>query len=100
MRGTRQVLVPALCVFVALSSCVAGPELAEASDVIAMKRAGTDSETLLMWVQDRSRTFDLDEEDIADLAEAGVSEKVMDAMLERSDEHHESDRSHEHGHQY
>ncbi len=100
MKGTSQVLVPALCVFLTISSCVGGPELAQASDVIAMKRAGTDTETLLRWVQDRSRTFDLDEEDIADLAEAGVSEKVMDAMLERSEERHESEGSQHRGHHH
>ena len=32
------------------------------------------------------------------IAAAGVSERVMDAMVERSDEHHKSEGSHEHGH--
>ncbi len=100
MKGTSQVLVAALCVSVTLSSCVGGPELAQASDVIRMKHAGKDTETLLRWVQDPTRTFDLDEEAIADLADAGVSEKVMDAMLERSEQHHESEGSQQHEHHH
>ena len=100
MKGTSQIVVPALCVLLTLSSCVSGPELAQASDVIRMKRGGTGTETLLRWVQDPGRTFDLDEEDIADLVDAGVSEKVMDAMLERSEQHHESEGSKQHGHHH
>lgn len=100
MKGTSPILVPALCVFLALSSCVGAPELAPASDVIRMKHAGADTETLLRWVHDPSRAFDLDEEDIANLVEAGVSEKVMDAMLQRSNERHKSQRSHHPGHRH
>ena len=43
----------------------------------------------LEWVTAPDRTFDLTDADVADLVEAGVSEDVINAMLARSDEHHE-----------
>ena len=99
MTTTSQIVV-GVVLLLALVSCAGGPMLARASDVIQMKRSGVDDATLLKWVQDPARTFDLDEEDIADLADAGLSEQVMDAMLERSEEHHESEGSKQHGHHH
>ena len=98
MRNTKVLVVAALSL--TLASCGVDPGLAPASDVIAMKRSGANDAALLKWVQSPSRTFDLDETDIADLVEAGLSEEVLDAMLARSKEHHEGGRSHEHERQH
>ncbi len=99
MKSIRQVLV-VVALSLALASCAGGPGLAQASDVIEMKRSGADDAALLDWVQSPSRTFDLEDADIADLVEAGLSEKVIDAMLARSKEQHEDEHSHEHGHRH
>lgn len=87
-----------LMLLVLLTSCVSGPHLAYSSDVIELQKSGADSQALLQWVQDPSRTFDLTDSDIVDLVEAGVSEEVIEAMLERSKEHHEEGNAHEHEH--
>ncbi len=99
MRRIRQVLV-VVALSLGLASCAGGPGLAQASDVIEMKRSGAADAALLEWVQSPSRTFDLEDADIADLVEAGLSEKVIDAMLARSKEHHEDGHSDEHGHHH
>ena len=79
-----------------LASCAGGPKLAHSHEVIEMKKAGTDDATLLDWVSDPSRTFDLTDAEIADLTEAGISEDVMSVMVRKSEEHHEKGGGHEH----
>ena len=98
MKNTKVFVAAAF--LLTLASCAVDPGLAPASDVIAMKRSGANDAALLEWVQSPSRTFDLDETDIADLVEAGLSEEVIDAMLARSKEHHEGGHSHEHERQH
>ena len=91
-----------------LAGCAGTPKVADASEatvadageVIAMKRSGADDATIREWVGASGRTFDLTESDIADLAAAGISEDVMNAMLAKSDEHHEKEGGHETGHQH
>ncbi len=83
-----------------LAGCAGTPKVADASEVIAMKRSGADDATIREWVSDPDRTFDLTESDIADLAEADISEDVMNTMLAKSDEHHEKEGGDEKGHHH
>jgi len=95
MKIIKRFLLPILF----LASCALGPKITQPADVIAMKRTGTNDATLLAWVKDSSRTFDLTENDIADLVAAGISEEVINAMLARSEKHHkEKEHSHDHKH--
>ena len=101
MTTSKVVRLACLLTLGAFVACAGGPTVAKADDVIAKQQAGETEATQLAWVQDHSRTFDLTEDDIARLAEAGVSEKVMDAMLARSEEHqreHGKSKEHDHGH--
>ncbi|MBI2933551.1 MAG: hypothetical protein HYY16_18060 [Planctomycetes bacterium] len=72
-----------------ISGC-SGPQVARADDVIAMKDAGADEATLLQWVYDPQRTFDLSWEDARKLMSAGVSQSVIDAMRAKSEEYHKA----------
>ncbi len=99
MTTSRVVRCACLLVLTAFGACAGGPTVAKADDVIAKQRAGETEAAQLAWVQDHSRTFDLTEDDIARLAEAGISEKVIDAVLARSEEHqeeHGKSKDHEH----
>ncbi len=99
MTITERRVFAALSLVTLVSACVSAPHLAQSSEVIAMQKSGVGDPALLEWVKDHSRSFDLSDSDIADLAEAGVSEQVIEAMLERSEEHHEGGgRSHGHDH--
>lgn len=74
-------------------------------EVIERHKQGATEAALLDFVNDPSRTFDLTEADVADMVEAGVSTKVVDAALARSDAHHRESghgRSdgHSHDHQH
>ena len=70
-----------------------------ASEIIAMHERGADEQALLDWVNEPSRTFDLTEDDVGNMVFAGVSERVVNAAMARSDEHHaRSGHSHDHDH--
>ena len=72
---------------VAAAGC-AGPLVADADDVIAMKRGGADDAALLSWAWDPRRTFDVDSEGIGRLKREGVPMEVIDVIRSRSDERH------------
>ena len=101
MTTSKVVRLACLLTLGAFVACAGGPTVVEADEVIAKHRAGETEAAQLAWVQDQSRTFDLTEDDIARLAEAGLSERVIDAMLARSEEHHkEHGKSEEHDHEH
>ena len=96
-KVVRLACLLALAAFVA---CAGGPTVAKADDVIAKHGAGETEAAQLAWVQDQSRTFDLTEDDIARLVEAGVSEKVINAMLAKSEEHQKEHGTEKHDHEH
>lgn len=53
-------------------------------DVIRMSKEGGSDEEIIEAIRASGATFDLTANDIADLRQAGVSEKVIDAMIETS----------------
>ncbi|MCZ6808114.1 MAG: hypothetical protein O7F08_14250 [Deltaproteobacteria bacterium] len=99
MKTSSLVLVLSLLV-TPLAGCAGTPKVADASEVIAMKRSGADDPTIRAWVSAPGRAFDLTDSDIVDLAEAGISEDVMNTMLAKSDEHHEKEGGHEKSHHH
>ena len=94
-------LVVIALLLVGLSACQGGPQVVAMSEVIEMRKAGTTDATLLEWVNDPARTFDLSDTDVMTLVESGVSQKVINAMLAKSEEHHEkAGHSEKHQHQH
>jgi hypothetical protein len=83
------------------------PSVVAAREVIERHQRGATEAALLEVVNDPSRTFDLTESDVADMVGAGVSTKVVDAALAKSDAHHRESghggpdgHGHSHGHQH
>ncbi len=98
MTSTRWVVAVVLAA--SLGACKS-PHMATAHEVIEMKNAGATDRTVLEWVNDASRTFDLTDNALAELVGAGVSEEIINAMLAKSEEHHEKEShadEHEHKH--
>ena len=101
MKTTSKVVrLGCLLALGAFVACAGGPTVAKADDVIAKQGAGETEAAQLAWVQDQSRTFDLTEDDIARLAEAGVSEKVINAMLAKSEEHQKEHGTEKNDHEH
>ena len=96
---TNKVFLPAIVFLALLSACMVGPQVAPASEVIEMKKAGNDDMTILRWVNDPDRTFDLTDEDVSTLISARVSDSIINAMLAKSDEHHREE-GHSEGHSH
>ena len=94
-------LVTAAVLFVFLAGCMGSAQVTPASEAIEMKRAGADEATMLRWVNDPDRTFDLSDEDVMELASSDLSQPVINAMLRKSEEHHrKEERSGEHTHSH
>jgi len=95
------ILLAAGVIALSFVGCKAGSQVATSGEVIKMKQSGTTDIKLLQWVREPTRTFDLTDTDIADLAAAGVSEDIISAMVVKSDKHHEEKgHTHEHGHEH
>ncbi len=81
-----------LHLILACSIGCAGPEMAGADDVLHQKREGADDGTLLAWVQDSSRVFNLGEPELARLKQAGINEAVIVELRYRSEMYRRSVR--------
>ncbi len=81
MSRTSARLWPLLVCLVAVGSLAAVSSLTK-DDVIKMTREGRSEQAIVDALRDSQFTFDLTANDIADLRKAGVSEKVIDAMIE------------------
>lgn len=98
---TIRVVLAAALLSVCLAACVGGPQVAPALEVIEMKKAGADDVTILRWVNDPERTFDLTVEDVTTLVAAEMGEPIINAMLAKSEEHHrEEGHSDAHSHEH
>ena len=92
--------VVAVVLAASLGAC-RGPQMATALEVIEMKDGGAADTTVLEWVNDPSRTFDLTDNALSELVGAGISEEIINAMLAKSQEHHEKEsHADEHAHEH
>ena len=62
--------------------CLAAAASFTKDDVVRMARAGRSEQAILDAIHDSHATFDLTANDIAELRQAGVSDKVIDTMTE------------------
>src|SRR5713101_2209408 len=72
----------ALAAVLALA-CLAAASSLTKDDVIRMAKTGQSEQVILDAIHESHATFDLTANDIADLRQAGVSEKVIDMMTQR-----------------
>src|SRR5882672_2456008 len=62
-------------------ACLAAASSFTKDDVIRMAKAGRSDGAILGAIQDAHATFDLTADDIAELRNAGVSERMIDVMI-------------------
>src|SRR5438445_2521611 len=74
---SRVIWVPLLAIL-----CLAAGAAPSKDDVIRMTREGKSQQAILDAIHDSHATFDLTANDIAELRQAGVSDKVIDTMTE------------------
>lgn len=84
---TKELLLGAAA-FLALAfaaGCAGAPRMTSADDVLRYKSEGADDATLLEWVQDPGRAFDLTEPDFARLSKSGINEAVIGELRWRTE---------------
>src|SRR6266571_7206123 len=77
--GWRLAWVPVLALV-----CLAAATSFTKDDVIRMARAGQSEQTILDAIREADATFDLTVNDIAELRQSGVTDKVIEAVTETS----------------